>query len=96
VIVDLAAERGGNCELTKPGETIVTDNGVKIVGALNLAGSVPQTASQLYAKNLYSFVETFFDKESKTFAIPWDDELVKATLLTRDGKLVHPNFTEAA
>ncbi|MCX8254134.1 NAD(P) transhydrogenase subunit alpha part 1 [Beijerinckiaceae bacterium RH AL1] len=96
VIVDLAAERGGNCELTKPGETFVTDNGVKIVGALNLAGAVPQTASQLYAKNLYAFVETFFDKESKAFSIPWDDELVKATLLTRDGKLVHPNFTEAA
>jgi len=96
VIVDLAAERGGNCELTKPGETVVTDNGVKIVGATNLAGRVPQTASQLYAKNLFSFVETFFDKESKAFAIPWEDELVKATLLTRDGKLVHPNFTEAA
>ena len=96
VIVDLAAERGGNCELTKPGETFVTDNGVKILGETNLAGRVPATASQLYAKNLYSFVETFFDKESKAFSIPWDDELVKATLLTRDGKLVHPNFTEAA
>ena len=96
VIVDLAAERGGNCELTKPGETIVTDNGVKILGETNLAGRVPATASQLYAKNLFSFVETFFDKESKAFAIPWDDELVKATLLTKDGKLVHPNFTEAA
>lgn len=96
VIVDLAAERGGNCELTKANEIVVTDNGVKIVGTTNLAGKVPATASQLYAKNLYSFVETFFDKESKAFAIPWDDELVKATLLTKDGKLVHPNFTEAA
>ena len=96
VIVDLAAERGGNCELTKPDKTFVTDHGVKILGQTNLAGRVPATASQLYAKNLYSFVETFFDKESKVFAIPWDDELVKATLLTKDGKLVHPNFTEAA
>lgn len=96
VIVDLAAERGGNCELTKPGEVFVTDNGVKIIGTLNLAGKVPATASQLYAKNLYSFIETFIDKESKAFAIPWDDELIKATLLTRDGKLVHPNFSEAA
>ena len=96
VIVDLAAERGGNCELTKPGEIYTTDNGVKIIGTLNLAGKVPATASQLYAKNLMSFVETFFDKESKAFAIPWDDELVKATLLTKDGKLVHPNFSEAA
>jgi NAD(P) transhydrogenase subunit alpha len=96
VIVDLAAERGGNCELTKPGEVYTTDNGVKIVGTTNLAGKVPATASALYAKNLFSFVETFFDKESKAFAIPWDDDLVKATLLTRDGKLVHPRFADAA
>ena len=96
VIVDLAAERGGNCEMTKPGEVYVTDNGVKIVGTLNLAGKVPATASSLYAKNLFAFVETFFDKESKSFRIPWDDELVKATLLTKDGKLVHPHFAAAA
>ena len=95
VIVDLAAERGGNCEMTKPGEIYVTDNGVKIVGTLNLAGKVPSTSSFLYAKNLYAFVETFFDKESKAFQIPWDDELVKATLLTRDGQLVHPNLTKS-
>ncbi len=96
VIVDLAAERGGNCELTKPGEVFVTDNGVKVIGTLNLAGKVPATASALYAKNLFSFVETFIDKGSHAFAIPWDDDLVKATLLTRDGKLVHPRFAEAA
>ena len=96
VIIDLAAERGGNCELTKPGEIFETDNGVKIVGTLNMAGKVPATASSLYAKNLYSFVETFFDKETKGFAIPWDDELVQATMLTRDGQLVHPKFSEAA
>ncbi len=96
VIVDLAAERGGNCELTKPGEVYITDNGVKIVGTMNLAAKVPATASALYAKNLFSFVETFFDKDSKAFAIPWDDDLVKATLLTKDGKLVHPRFAEAA
>jgi NAD(P) transhydrogenase subunit alpha len=96
VIVDLAAERGGNCELTRPGETFVTDNGVKIVGSLNLAGKIPATSSQLYAKNLLTFVETFVDKESKAFQIPWDDELVKATLLTKDGKIVHPNFASEA
>ena len=95
VIVDLAAERGGNCEMTKPGEIYVTDNGVKIVGTLNLAGKVPSTSSFLYAKNLYAFVETFFDKESKAYAIPWDDELVKATLLTKDGHIVHPNLTKS-
>ena len=96
VIVDLAAERGGNCELTKPGEVSTTDNGVKIIGTLNLAGKVPATASALYAKNLFSFVETFFDKDSKSFTIPWEDDLVKATLLTRDGKLVHPRFAPPA
>ena len=95
VIVDLAAERGGNCELTKPGEIFTTENGVKIVGTLNLAGKVPSTSSFLYAKNLYAFVATFFDKDSKAFQIPWDDELVKATLLTRDGQVVHPDLTKS-
>jgi NAD(P) transhydrogenase subunit alpha len=92
VIVDLAVERGGNCELAKPGEVYVTDNGVKIVGFLNVPGRLAATASSLYAKNLFAFVETMIDKEKKTVAINWDDELVKATLLTRDGAVVHPNF----
>ena len=92
VIVDLAVERGGNCELAKPGEVFVTDNGVKIVGHLNIAGRLPATASSLYARNLLAFVETLVDKEKKAFAPNWDDELVKATLLTRDGAIVHPNF----
>jgi NAD(P) transhydrogenase subunit alpha len=91
VIVDLAAERGGNCELTKPGETAV-EHGVKIVGALNLAGRMASTASSLYAKNLYAFVETFVSKETKQLAIDWSDELVKATLLTKDGAVVDPRF----
>ncbi len=96
VIVDLAAERGGNCELTKPGEIFITENGVKIIGSLNLPGKIPATSSQLYAKNLLTFVETFVDKESKAFQIPWDDEIVQATLLTKDGKVVHPKFTSEA
>ncbi len=68
VIVDLAVERGGNCELARPGETVVPDNGVKIVGNLNVAGRLAATASSLYAKNLYAFVETLIDKETKAFA----------------------------
>jgi NAD(P) transhydrogenase subunit alpha len=92
VIVDLAVERGGNCALSKPGETVITDNGVKIVGHLNMPGRLAATASALYAKNLFAFVETLVDKEKKTLAINWDDELVRATLLTRDGAVVHPNF----
>ncbi len=92
VIVDLAVERGGNCELAKPGETIITDNGVKIVGHLNVPGRLAATASSLYAKNLFSFLETMIDSEKKSLAVKWDDELVTATLLTKDGAVVHPNF----
>ena len=87
VIVDLAAERGGNCELTKPGETVVVD-GVKIIGPINLAGRSASTTSSLYAKNLLAFVETLISKETKQLAINWDDELVKATCLTRDGAVI--------
>jgi H+-translocating NAD(P) transhydrogenase subunit alpha len=91
VIIDLAVERGGNVELAKPG-AIVEHNGVKIVGHLNVAGRLAATASSLYAKNLYAFAETLIDKSQKALAVKWDDELVKATLLTRDGQVVHPNF----
>ena len=92
VIVDLAVERGGNCELAKPGEVFVTGNGVKIVGHLNVPGRLAATASSLYAKNLFAFLETMIDTEKKELAVNWDDELVTATLLTRDGAVVHPNF----
>jgi len=91
VIVDLAVERGGNCELSKPGE-VTEHNGVKIVGHLNVPGRLAATASSLYAKNLYAFVETLVSKETKAVAVNWDDELVKATCLTRDGAVVHPAF----
>jgi NAD(P) transhydrogenase subunit alpha len=95
VLVDLAVERGGNVELAEPGKT-VDHNGVKIVGLLNMPGRLAASASALYARNLYAFVETLFDKESKTLAIKWDDELVKATCLTRDGAVIHPAFQPAA
>ena len=94
VIVDLAAERGGNVELTQPGK-VVTHNGVTIIGYTNLAGHIPTTASQLYARNLLAFIDTLVDKKEKKLAINWDDELVKATVLTRDGEVVHPNFVAA-
>jgi H+-translocating NAD(P) transhydrogenase subunit alpha len=95
VIVDLAVERGGNCELAEPGQ-VVEHNGVKIVGHLNVPGRLAATASSLYAKNLYAFVETLIDKESKTVAVKWDDELVKATCLTREGAIVHTAFQPTA
>jgi NAD(P) transhydrogenase subunit alpha len=91
VIVDLAVERGGNCELARAGEVVVTDNGVRVVGDSSVT-RLAATASALYARNLYAFVETLIDKAAKTIAVNWDDELVKATCLTRDGAIVHPNF----
>ena len=96
VIVDLAVERGGNVALAKPGETVMTANGVKIIGHLNVPGRVPASASALYAKNLFSFLETMIDKTTKALAINWEDELVKATNLTRDGAIVHPAFQPKA
>jgi NAD(P) transhydrogenase subunit alpha len=92
VIVDLAVERGGNVEGAKFGETVVTANGVKIVGHANMPGRLPASSSALYARNLYAFVETLIDKASKSLAVKWDDELVEATLLTKDGAIVHPSF----
>jgi len=93
VIVDLAAERGGNCELTKPGE-VVEVNGVRIAGPINLAGEVPVNASNLYARNLYAFLELMIDKKERAIKVDWDDEIIKGTLVARDGKIVHPNLQQ--
>ena len=91
VIVDLAVERGGNVEGAQAGG-VADVNGVKIVGYLNVPGRLAASASGLYAKNLYTFLETLIDKKTKALAVNWDDEIVKATALTRDGAIVHPNF----
>ncbi|MFL9827539.1 Re/Si-specific NAD(P)(+) transhydrogenase subunit alpha [Rhodoplanes sp. SY1] len=91
VIVDLAVERGGNVEGAKPGE-VVEINGVKIVGHLNVAGRLAASSSALYSKNLLAFLEVLIDKKTKAIALNWDDEIVKATALTKDGAIVHPNF----
>ncbi len=88
IIVDLAAERGGNAELTKPGE-IAEHRGVRIFGQLNLPGRVPVNASSLYARNLQAFIEPFIDKETKELAIDWDDELAVGTAIARDGTIVN-------
>ncbi|WP_410010501.1 Re/Si-specific NAD(P)(+) transhydrogenase subunit alpha [Phyllobacterium zundukense] len=95
VLIDLAVERGGNVEGAVAGKITEVD-GVKIVGHLNVAGRIAATASQLYAKNLLAFVETLVDKDAKVIKIDFDDELVKATVLTHGGKVVHPNFASAA
>jgi len=95
VLIDLAVERGGNVEGVVSGQTTEVDS-VKIVGIPNLAGRVAASASSLYAKNLLSFIETMIDKSAKTLAVNWDDELVKATALTKDGAIIHPNFQPKA
>ncbi|MCO7727138.1 Re/Si-specific NAD(P)(+) transhydrogenase subunit alpha [Brucella intermedia] len=94
VLVDLAVERGGNVEGAIAGQ-IAEINGVKIVGHLNVPGRIAASASQLYARNLIAFVETLVDKETKLLKIDPEDELVKATLLTHQGKILHPAFAKA-
>jgi H+-translocating NAD(P) transhydrogenase subunit alpha len=91
IIVDLAAERGGNCELTQP-DKVVEHKGVSIAGPLNLAGEVPVNASSLYAKNLLAFLELMVDKKDKTLKVNWDDEIIKGTLVAKDGRIVHPSL----
>jgi NAD(P) transhydrogenase subunit alpha len=89
VIVDLAAEAGGNTPLTKPGE-VVTVHGVTIMGYTNLPGRLAVDASSLYARNLFNFVSLIVDQKTGALAINWDDEIVKGALVARDGEIVHP------
>ena len=91
VLVDLAAERGGNCELTQP-DKLLEYRGVRIYGPVNLARSLPVNASSLYAKNLLNFLETMLDRKTKQLAVNFEDEIVKGTLIARDGKIVHPSL----
>jgi NAD(P) transhydrogenase subunit alpha len=91
VLVDLAVERGGNVEGAQPGK-VADVGGVKIVGYLNMPGRLAASASALYARNLVAFLDTLIDKKTKALAVNWDDEIVKATALTRDGAVVHPSF----
>ena len=86
VIIDMAAEAGGNCERTRPGEVYTTDNGVTVVGTTNLAGLVAADASALYAKNLLTFLNLMFTKEG-AFQINLEDDLLAATLMTHAGEV---------
>jgi len=94
VIVDLAADAGGNVEGTVPGETVVR-HGVTIIGASNLARSLAADASALFARNLYNFLSAFWDKEGGGPVLPDDDEIVKGMRLTQNGKVVHERLTAA-
>ncbi len=91
VIVDLAAANGGNCHLTKKDARTVTENGVSLIGYTNMPSRAASDASPLYARNLQTFVMTLmFNKETKTLHVQSDDELVKGTLITKGGAVVHP------
>ena len=92
VIVDVAAERGGNCELTKPGETVV-EGGVTILGPANLPATVPLHASQMYARNITAFLGHL--AKGGKFEFDLSDEITRETLVTRDGDVVHPRVREA-
>ncbi|ACM27734.1 NAD(P) transhydrogenase, alpha subunit [Rhizobium rhizogenes K84] len=93
VAVDLAVERGGNIEGAEFG-TVADVEGVKVVGYPNMAGRVAASASALYAKNLVTFLETMVDKDTKSLGLNRADELIKATMLTDGGEVVHPNFVD--
>ncbi|HEY0123334.1 MAG TPA: Re/Si-specific NAD(P)(+) transhydrogenase subunit alpha [Rhizobium sp.] len=93
VAVDLAVERGGNIEGVEFGE-VADVEGVKVVGYANMAGRVAASASALYAKNLVTFLETMVDKDTKSLGLNRADELIKATMLTDGGEVVHPNFVD--
>jgi NAD(P) transhydrogenase subunit alpha len=91
VAVDLAVERGGNIEGAEP-DKVADVEGVKVIGHVNMPGRLAASASALYAKNLVTFLETMLNKESRTVVINLDDELIKATMLTYAGDVVHPAF----
>jgi NAD(P) transhydrogenase subunit alpha len=99
VIVDLAAERGGNCEMTKADETVTSANGVTVLGPTNLPGTVPHDASQMYARNITTFLLHLARREKGVegpAAINWDlsDEITRDTLVTRDGQVVHERIKQ--
>jgi H+-translocating NAD(P) transhydrogenase subunit alpha len=89
IIVDLAAEQGGNCPLTKPDEVIEV-NGVTIMGYTNLPSRLAVDTSSLYARNLLNFVTLIVDKKAGALALNWDDDILKGAALTRDGAVIHP------
>jgi NAD(P) transhydrogenase subunit alpha len=91
IIVDLAAEQGGNCPLTKP-NAVSEAHGVTLMGYTNLPARLAVDSSSLYARNLFNFVSLIVDKKTGVLALNWDDEIVKGAGLTRDGEIVHPSL----
>jgi H+-translocating NAD(P) transhydrogenase subunit alpha len=94
VIVDMAVEQGGNCPLSEFGKVVVK-HGVKIVGPANLPAELPTDTSALFARNLLNFIAPMVDKETKALKVDLNDEVVKGTLVTQDGKVVHPSLVQS-
>ncbi|MBB3268185.1 NAD(P) transhydrogenase subunit alpha [Azospirillum sp. OGB3] len=99
VLIDLAVEQGGNVECSELGKVVTTENGVKIVGHANYPSRIAESASLLYAKNLLALLQSLHDKDPEDskkgrVTLNWDDEIVKAIALTRDGQVVHPAFAD--
>jgi NAD(P) transhydrogenase subunit alpha len=94
VIVDMAVEQGGNCPLSEYGKTVVK-YGVKIVGPANLPAELPTDSSSLFSRNLLNFITPMVDKETKALKVDLNDEVVKGTLVTQDGKIVHPSLAQS-
>jgi NAD(P) transhydrogenase subunit alpha len=92
IIIDLAADAGGNCAETVPGEVITTANGVTIIGHRNWPARIAVASSALYARNLMTFLTTFWDKEAKAPKLDQSDDIIKGVLLTKGGQVVHPAF----
>jgi len=95
VIIDLAAETGGNCDLTQPGSVVVKHD-VSIIGHLNMPSRLARDSSALYAKNLLNLIILLFDSETQSIAVDWSDEIIQSIALTQDGKIVHSGFTNQA
>ncbi len=96
VVVDIAADTGGNCAATQPGSSYVTNGGVRVVGWRNWPGRIAMASSALYSRNLMTFLTTFWDKATNAPKLPADDAIIKGTLLTRGGVVVNPQFLSAA
>jgi H+-translocating NAD(P) transhydrogenase subunit alpha len=95
VVVDIASDAGGNCAATQPGELVQTPNGVKVLGWRNWPGRIPVAASSLYARNLLTFLTTFWDKGASAPVLPETDDIVRGAMLTRGGAVVHERFKPA-
>ena len=95
VVIDLAAETGGNCAATVAGESVVTPGGVRVIGWRNWPARIAVAASNLYSRNLMTFLTTFWDKGANALLLPAADAIIKGVLLTRAGQVVHASFQPA-